>query len=88
MFYRRARRTGKAAGMRDACQFHDSLPRNTTAGAPRNKHLLTFLVINDEHMYTIIMPQVLKQEYRDLILKSALDEFFNHGYVVVIGNAM
>ena len=31
-------------------------------------------------MYTIIMPQVLKQEYRDLILKSALDEFFNHGY--------
>lgn len=31
-------------------------------------------------MYTNIMPQVLKQEYRDLILKSALDEFFNHGY--------
>jgi len=26
------------------------------------------------------MPQVLKQEYRDLILKAALDEFFNHGY--------
>lgn len=26
------------------------------------------------------MPQVLKQEYRDLILKAALDEFFENGY--------
>lgn len=26
------------------------------------------------------MPQVLKQEYRDLILNAALDEFFNNGY--------
>lgn len=26
------------------------------------------------------MPQVLKQEYRELILKAALDEFFKHGF--------
>lgn len=31
-------------------------------------------------MYTINMPQVLKQEYRELILKAALDEFFKHGF--------
>lgn len=37
-------------------------------------------MFKDEHLYTIIMPQVLKQEYRDLILKAALDEFFENGY--------
>lgn len=31
-------------------------------------------------MYTINMPQVLKQEYRELILNAALEEFFNHGF--------
>lgn len=31
-------------------------------------------------MYTINMPQVLKQEYRELILNAALEEFFNYGF--------
>lgn len=37
-------------------------------------------MLKDERMYTNSMAQVLKQEYRELILKSALDEFFLHGF--------